>query len=200
MTLRSEDGQLYRDGATLATVVWIQYTGDKEPFQERYLLMQRDKDPGRGRWTGLGGKIEEQDLEDTTVSDASRDEHERLREGAYRNANREVAEEAGVDVSAIDHLGMVSYRDEEGSDRWEIHHFVAETDDLPDRYNHREGELAWHPPEKLEDLDMGLGHDALVDNIRRDEPFMAIITDISDDTGPMYEIHKTDQPYDILKE
>ncbi|MDY6770973.1 MAG: NUDIX domain-containing protein [Candidatus Nanohaloarchaea archaeon] len=198
MSLEFDDGLAYRDGAQLATVVWVQYTGDDPDLSDSYLLMNRNKELGQGQWAGLGGKIEDQDFDSSDEKLYTNDD---IKEAAEENAIREAYEEAKIGVQNTEHIGKVKRYTRPGSDQeksWEIHHFIAETNDLPDSYEHREGELDWYKPDEMDELNFGMAHDEFIDNVRDRTPFTAWIDDLegpygvaSDEEG--YMIQKSDE-------
>lgn len=178
-----EQGEAYADDAQVATVVWLQYDGDDPELEDHYLLMDRDKELGRGL-AALGGKVEEQDFHEVELPEDISYDNPGLDQAAARNAHREAQEEADVDsIYDMEHIGRVTQVSrEEGSfdEPWIIYHFTARTDEEPDSYEHREGELDWYHEDELPEQDYTLMHGEFVDNVREEEPFTAIVDDAHD--------------------
>lgn len=87
-------------------------------YKEKILMLFRNKEPNKGRWNGVGGKIEQ---------------GEAPREAALR----EIMEESGLQVTSISYQGIVSWNNEGG-----MYVFLAESDtDL--LIDCDEGSLAW---------------------------------------------------------
>lgn len=103
----------------------------------RILLIHRAKEPNKGLYSPIGGKLE------TTVG-----------ESPARCARREIREEAGVEIP-IDRLrlvGMVSERGYEGQTHWLIFIYRCLDPVAVAERTIREGDLRWRTPEQLESL------------------------------------------------
>lgn len=99
----------------------------------------RDGDPHAGKWNGLGGKLE-------------------AGEDVYSCLCRELAEEAGVEVTSARLRGTISWPGfGEGGEDWFGFIFVVDgwTGELPARND--DGPLEWHPIDALADLPMWEG-------------------------------------------
>jgi len=108
---------------------------------EQVLLVHRSRpgDVHAGKWNGLGGKLE-------------------AREDVYSCLCRELAEEAGVEVTSARLRGTVSWPGfGVGGEDWFGFIFVVDgwTGELPDRND--DGPLAWHRIDALGDLPMWEG-------------------------------------------
>ncbi len=104
------------------------------------LLVRRDKDPGRGRWSIPGGVVEIGETQEQAVV-------------------REVREETGIDVRVIriiDSFDLIT-RDNEGRIRFHyvINHYLARTDseDAEPVPESAEAVAAWFAPEELDNVD-----------------------------------------------
>lgn len=191
ITFDREDDARLGDAKT-ATVVWLRYDGPStgEVEQGDYLLIDRDKDLGRGL-AALGGTIEEDDFDaPTELGEASRPYVEdALAAAARQNAYREVREEThGGEADHLELRGKVVQTDRPyGTDEapyetytddpWAIYHFTATTDTVPERYEHREGTLTWVAPDDLRERGLAMAQDEFVDNILDGRPFSAVIDD-----------------------
>lgn len=105
--------------------------------QGRFLLLQREREPNKGRWSPLGGKLEMA-----------------LGESPFECAIRETREEIGVEVSEKDlHLFcMISEKDYEGSGHWLMFLFECRqpVNDLPPSID--EGVFAFFTRRELEKI------------------------------------------------
>lgn len=105
----------------------------------RFLLLQRTREPNRGRWSPIGGKLE------TSAG-----------ESPFECAIRETQEEIGVTVTEADlHLfSIISEKDYEGSGHWLMFLFDCRLpiDDLPPSID--EGVFAFFSREELEKLSL----------------------------------------------
>ncbi|MFG0329984.1 MAG: NUDIX domain-containing protein [Phycisphaerales bacterium] len=105
----------------------------------RILLLHRIKPPNRDLFSPIGGKLEQAEGESPTEC-----------------AQREIREEAGIEVAASDlHLcGVVSERSYEGSGHWLLFLYEVTQPVEVDAGATDEGRLEWHEPERVLDLDI----------------------------------------------
>lgn len=182
MSETSDDDLLYLNEAKIATVVWLQYDGDREDLEDNYLLMERDKDLGSGL-AALGGKVEQHDREQAREEHGTDDID--LDQVAEHNAYREAKEEAQIEsLYDIDEIGRVYTVSRPGGtydEPWIIYHFIAKTDDEPASMQHREGDLQWHHEDDLDENDYAFRQGAFISHIRDQAPFTALVDDIQDD-------------------
>ena len=94
----------------------------------KVLLMQRNKEPNLGLWTAPGGKI-----------DAG--------ESPYETAQREMAEETGLEVGDLQMRGLCTMVSPLYEKPWFIFAFVTSHFQGTARADEREGDLAWIPLE-----------------------------------------------------
>jgi len=103
----------------------------------RVLLIHRAKDPNKGLYSPIGGKLE------TSIG-----------ESPAQCAHREIQEEAGIDIP-IDRLrlvGMISEKAYEGQTHWLLFVYQAmEPVDVPEKV-FSEGSLHWHTLDELPTL------------------------------------------------
>lgn len=103
----------------------------------RFLLLQRAKEPNKGMWSPIGGKLEME-----------------TGESPFECAIRETREEIGVTVTEADlHLfSMVSEKNYEGSGHWLMFLFECRKpiDDIPPSID--EGIFAFFTRQELEDV------------------------------------------------
>lgn len=103
----------------------------------RILLLKRARDPNRGMYSPIGGKL------DTALG-----------ESPAQCASREIMEEAGVEipVSRLRLVGMISERGYENQTNWLLFWYRALD---PVSFESRmidEGELVWHHPGEIDGL------------------------------------------------
>ena len=179
------DNQLYLNDAELYTVVWPYHENE-----DSYILMNRDKEPGKGAWTAPGGKIEQQDLKASAEFS-----EESLEEAAYRCARRELEEETSLHDRNLEIIGKALQvgRPEGFSDGTPqaMYHLVATVDGKPEKKNRREGKLDTYTTQEVRELDMGMVHDRFVKNILEDQEFTAVI----DDSGSWVSGYSSDHFY-----
>lgn len=110
--------------------------------QGRLLMLHRSKAPNQGRYSPIGGKLE--------VGEG---------EGPHECAQREIQEEAGLDIATedIEFIGMVSEKGYEDAGHWLLFCFdvtrVISHDELP-TYEFEEGILEWVEPDDIESLNI----------------------------------------------
>lgn len=109
---------------------------------DRLLMLHRAKNPNKGMYSPIGGKLEQQ-----------------LGEGPHQCAVREIHEEAGIIVSEDElHLmGIVSECAYEGQAHWLIFLFEVKRTIHPDEItlmDMDEGMLEWIPEDQLESLEL----------------------------------------------
>ncbi|MEM6334690.1 MAG: NUDIX domain-containing protein, partial [Planctomycetota bacterium] len=105
----------------------------------RLLLLHRRKAPNRDLYTPIGGKLE------TTIG-----------ESPTRCAQREIAEEAGIEVG-MDRLhltGIVSEAGYQGETHWLMFLYEVTGAVVVDREEFDEGRLEWHEPGALAGLEL----------------------------------------------
>jgi len=103
----------------------------------RVLMLHRSKPPNRELYSPIGGKLE------TTIG-----------ESPTRCAQREIAEEAGIEVP-MDRLhltGMVSEAGYQGQTHWLMFLYEVVGPVVVDREEFDEGRLEWHEASKLAEL------------------------------------------------
>ena len=105
----------------------------------KLLLIKRRKEPNRGLWSGIGGKLEMG-----------------LGESPYECAIRETREEVNMDLTESDlHLFcMIAEKNYEAKTHWLMFLFDCKKpiEDLPPAIE--EGEFAFHHPDAIYDLDI----------------------------------------------
>jgi 8-oxo-dGTP diphosphatase len=107
---------------------------DLRDDQGRLLLIKRAKDPNKGLYSPIGGKLDTASGESPAMC-----------------ARREIHEEAGIDV-AIERLhlaGLISEHGYQGQTNWLMFFYrvLGSVDVTP--HTIREGDLEWHPLEAL---------------------------------------------------
>lgn len=98
---------------------------------ERTLMIRKARGHQEGMWNGLGGKLEP---------------GERPEDGACR----EVREESGLEVEALDYRGLIVFPRFDGRNDWYVWIFLASARGEPRASD--EGALAWVPTERLGEL------------------------------------------------
>ncbi len=101
------------------------------------LLLERIKEPNKGLFSPIGGKLDTE-----------------LGESPTQCARREILEEAGLDIP-VDRLhlgGMISERGFEGQTNWLLFYFRVVGDVELEPHEMNEGKLDWHGPDTLESL------------------------------------------------
>lgn len=110
---------------------------DLRDAQGNILLLERLRQPNRGLFSPIGGKL------DT-----------RLGESPAQCARREIREETGLDIR-IERLhlgGMIAERGYEGQANWLLFYFRVLDPVVLEAHEMREGRLDWHDTASLEDL------------------------------------------------
>lgn len=105
----------------------------------RVLLLHRLKDPNRGMYSPIGGKL------DTATG-----------ESPAQCAQREIKEESGIDV-AIDRLhlgGMISERGYEDQTNWLLFWYRVTVPVWVEPHDMNEGRLEWHDPARIDELSL----------------------------------------------
>lgn len=179
-----EEGTALATDAKLATSVWLEYDGDDPELQGQYLLIDRDKDLGRGL-AALGGKVEIEDFTGVDVPDGP--EYEAMLEDvAANNARREGQEESGVVVESVELVGKalrIGRSDGSFEDPWANYHFVGTVTEVPDEYGHREGDLDWYDPAEMREQEYAFAHGRFVEDVLERRPFSAVIDEVPSDEG-----------------
>lgn len=103
----------------------------------RILLLKRARDPNRGMYSPIGGKL------DTALG-----------ESPAQCASREIMEEAGVEipVSRLHLVGLISERGYENQTNWLLFWYRALDPVSFESRTIDEGELVWHYPHEVEGL------------------------------------------------
>ncbi len=119
----------------------------------QYLLMYRNakaSDPNKGKWIGIGGKLEEGETPDQCVC-------------------REVLEETGLRLTEYRYRGQVHFK----SDRYpeELMHLYTATAWTGELHECDEGELRWIRKKNLENYPIWEGDTIFLRAIDRNEPF-----------------------------
>ena len=110
---------------------------DLRDARGRVLLIHRAKDPNKGLYSPIGGKLETS-----------------LGESPAQAARRETREEAGLDLP-IDRFrlaGMVSERGYQGAGHWLMFIYRCVGPVHVEERTFREGDLGWHDPADLDSL------------------------------------------------
>lgn len=112
---------------------------DLRDEQGRILLLHRLKDPNRGMYSPVGGKL------DTAIG-----------ESPAQCAKREIQEETGLDIP-LDRLhlgGMISERGYEDQTNWLLFWYRVKGAVWVEPHDMREGRLDWHHPDDVERLSL----------------------------------------------
>ena len=102
---------------------------------EKVLLLRRNEEPMKGRWTGVGGKI-------------------KFYEEPLESCIREVKEETGLDVEP-ELAGIITTINESTRSKWFLFVYVADSDKEELKRCH-EGVLEWVDEKKLYGKDLAL--------------------------------------------
>ena len=130
----------------------------------QYLLMYRNakaSDPNKGKWIGIGGKLEEGETPDQCVC-------------------REVLEETGLRLTEYRYRGQVHFK----SDRYpeELMHLYTATAWTGELHECDEGELDWIEKEKLKSLTLWKGDLIFLGLLDSSEPFFSLKLCYKEDT------------------
>jgi len=121
-----------------------------------YLMLYRNakpNDPNKGKWIGLGGKLEPHETPEQCVC-------------------REVLEETGLTLTAYTYRGIVDFlSDRDGEERMHVFTAAAWTGELTDC---DEGELRWIPKADLTKLPVWEGDAVFLRALDRGDPFFKI--------------------------
>ena len=107
----------------------------------RVLLLHRAKDPNKGLYSPIGGKL------DTAMG-----------ESPAQCARREIMEESGLDIpmDKLHLVGIISERGYEGETNWLLFWFRVTMPVELEPFEMREGRLDWHSLDELKDLSLPL--------------------------------------------
>lgn len=122
----------------------------------KYLMLYRNKlkdDPNKGKWLGIGGKLEQGE----TPDDA---------------AVREVYEETGLKLKSYNYRGIVNFISDVYPD--EAMHLYYSDDFAGEVKACDEGELKWIEKDKLRSLPMWEGDKIFLNLIEKDIPFFRL--------------------------
>ncbi len=133
----------------LATLCYLRQT-------DRTLMLYRNRKPNdthRGKWNGLGGKLEAGETPEDCVI-------------------REVREESGLDVTCMKLKGVITFPMFDGIDDWYV--FVYLIDEFSgDLIDSPEGELAWIENDRLLELNLWEGDQVFLPWLDQDRIFSA---------------------------
>ena len=103
----------------------------------RLLLLHRLKEPNKGLYSPIGGKLEMS-----------------LGESPAQCAQREIHEEAGLEVpiSRLHLMGMISEQAFEGETHWLLFYYRVLGPVRVEPHDMNEGRLDWHTPDEIENL------------------------------------------------
>jgi len=135
----------------------------------RILLLKRARDPNRGMYSPIGGKL------DTALG-----------ESPAQCASREIMEEAGVEipVSRLHLVGLISERGYENQTNWLLFWYRALDPVSFESRTIDEGELVWHYPHEVEGLNLPETDRAIIWPLvrRHEHGFFAVHIDCSGPT------------------
>lgn len=123
---------------------------------EETLMLHRvtkDDDIHEGKWNGLGGKFEAGESPEECV-------------------NREIQEEAGLQLNSAQMHGVLTFPQFDGERDWYVFVFSTRDFEGTPREESREGKLAWIPDEELLDLNLWEGDEYFL-RWMQDEPFFS---------------------------
>ncbi len=132
-----------------STVCYLEQDG-------QYLMLYRNakrKDPNRGKWIGLGGKLENGETPEDCV-------------------RREVFEECGLTITEYRYRGIVNFRSDLHEP--ETMHLFTATAWEGVLHPCDEGELRWIPKNRLKDYPLWEGDAVFLGAFDRDEPFFKL--------------------------
>jgi len=135
----------------LATLCYI-----KDKINNKILMIYRNKkenDMHKGKWNGLGGKLE-------------------LGETPEECVIREVEEESGLTIESPILKGFITFPAFDGFEDWYVFVFVAENF-YGDLINSNEGELEWINIDNLFDLNLWEGDEIFLKWLKDDKFFSA---------------------------
>ncbi len=119
-----------------------------------YLLLYRNAkpgDPNKGKWIGIGGKLEDGETPETCVC-------------------REVYEETGLTLTEYTYRGIVDFQsDRDGDERMHLFTATAWDGELSDTC--QEGELRWVPKTEISRLPVWEGDTVFLRALDRGDPF-----------------------------
>ena len=122
----------------------------------KYLMLYRNKlkdDPNKGKWLGIGGKLEQGETPDAA-------------------AVREVYEETGLNLKSYKYRGIVNFISDIYSD--EAMHLYYSDDFTGEVKECDEGDLKWIEKDKLSGLPMWEGDKIFLSLIEKDIPFFRL--------------------------
>jgi 8-oxo-dGTP diphosphatase len=135
----------------LATLCYI-----KDVKSQKILMLHRVKkanDIHKGKWNGLGGKVEKGESPEDCVI-------------------REVKEESGLTIESPEMKGIITFPEFDGTNDWIVFVFKADvfTGEL---INSNEGKLEWIPKDKLFDLNLWEGDRIFMEWLEQQKFFSA---------------------------
>ncbi len=112
---------------------------DLRDAQGRLLMLKRAKEPNKGQYSMIGGKLETADGESPAQC-----------------AQREIQEEAGIDVAIEDLrlIGMISEQAFLGAGHWLLFVYRVMVSVEVEARSIREGELEWHEADAIDGLEL----------------------------------------------
>ena len=129
---------------------------------DSYLLLHRVKknqDINKGKWIGIGGKFEEN-------------------ESPYDCVKREVKEETGLELQKVEYRGLVTFvsTDKNGTYNEMMHLFWSDSFTGVQKKSEDcdEGELAWVPKSKMNELPHWESDELFLDLIEKRVPFFSL--------------------------
>lgn len=112
-----------------STLVYVQR-------DDKTLMLRKSRGHQKGKWNGLGGKAEPGEMPEAC-------------------AIREVREEAGLEIDALQYRGLIVFPRFDGVNDWYVWIYVATAEGEP--RDGDEGELAWIPTNELHELELHAG-------------------------------------------
>jgi 8-oxo-dGTP diphosphatase len=115
--------------------------------------VKKENDYHKGKWNGLGGKLEiGESPEDCVI--------------------REIKEESGLSIKAPKMKGFITFPLFDGKDDWHVFIFTAENFE-GELIESREGNLAWIPNDKISELNLWEGDSIFLKWLHGDKFFSA---------------------------
>ena len=115
--------------------------------------VKKKKDMHKGKWNGLGGKLE--------FGESPRD-----------CAIREIKEESGLDVLEMKYIGMITFPNFDNENDWHAYLYHV-TDIEGELIDSPEGDLKWIPKEEVMSLNLWAGDRLFIPWVLEEKPFMA---------------------------